>query len=73
MRMRNQIISCGEVIWDGYFEARTDFSALHTLLKFHGISYDPGNFYRRADWVCFKHYGAVGEIVYRVKNSKEFG
>lgn len=69
MQVRNQIIRDGNITLDVMWPSRTDYSALHNLLTSNGVCYDPDQFFRRGDWVCFKS----DNIVYRVMSARKFG
>lgn len=69
MQVRNQIIENGNVVLDVMQPARTDYVALHSLLSFNRVTYDPTNFKRRGDWVQFTSNGTT----YRAMSSRRFG
>lgn len=69
MRVRRQIIEGGVPTLDTTFMARTEYSALHEMLKFYDVEYDPGKFRRRGNWVEFKSHSTV----YRTMSERHFG
>lgn len=56
MRTRFQILEADKVLLDTEMQARNQYDGLHRLLKSEKLEYDPGQFYRKADWLCYTSY-----------------